>query len=66
MTGHSPVGNVDIKFPALCKHISRNGINKGDAFPRTKRRGSGGRRMKRTDAGEGRAGQMDHLDSCAW
>jgi hypothetical protein len=37
VTRHFPLGNVDIKFPALCKHISRNGINNGDPFPRQSR-----------------------------
>lgn len=44
MTGHSPAGSVDIKFPALCKHISRNGTNKGDPFPRTKQKGQWGQK----------------------
>lgn len=57
MTRHSPSGNVDIKFPALCKHTSRNGINKGDPFPKTKPKGQGGGgmggRTRRTDGGGG-------------
>lgn len=50
VTRHSPSGNVDIKFPALCKHSSRNGINKGDPFPRARQKGpSRGRTTKKTD-----------------
>ena len=55
VTGHSPAGNVDIKFPALCKHISRNGINKGDPFPRTKQKGQW------REAG---GGEKDEEDGC--
>lgn len=48
VTRHSPSGNVDIKFPALCKHSSRNGINKGDPFPRARQKGpSGGEGQRR-------------------
>lgn len=42
VTRHSPSGNVDIKFPALCKHISKKGINKGDPLSRTKQKWKGG------------------------